>query len=70
MVCGGRLEGAAAACDGMVDDQHDDGADNGDEHAVVDLLRFSGEALGQVRAIFSNCAGLVKSSAEWRRMGL
>ena len=37
--------------------------------AAVDLLQFSGEALGQA-AIFSNCAGLVKSSAEWRRMGL
>lgn len=36
----------------------------------VDLPRFGGEALGQSAAIFSNCAGLVKSSAEWRRMGL
>ena len=36
----------------------------------VDLSRFSGEALGQVMAIFSNCAGLVKSSAEWRLTGL
>ncbi len=35
-----------------------------------DLSRFSGEALGQVTAIFSNCAGLMKSSAEWRRTGL
>ena len=38
--------------------------------AALDLSRFSGEALGQVVATFSNCAGLVKSSAEWRRTGL
>ncbi|WP_277819339.1 hypothetical protein [Pseudoroseomonas vastitatis] len=30
----------------------------------MDLLRFSGEALDQLVAIFSNWAGLVKSSAE------
>jgi hypothetical protein len=36
----------------------------------MDLLRFSGEALDQLAAIFSNWAGLVKSSAEWRRTGL
>ena len=36
----------------------------------LDLPRFCGEALGQVASIFSNCTGLVKSSAEWRRMGL
>jgi transposase-like protein len=38
--------------------------------AKVDLPRFCGEALGQVAAILSNCAGLVKSRAEWRRTGL
>ena len=36
----------------------------------VDLRRFSGEALGQPAACFSNCAGLEKSRAEWRRTGL
>jgi transposase-like protein len=36
----------------------------------VDLLRFGGEALVQLAAILSNWAGLVKSSAEWRRTGL
>ena len=41
-----------------------------DRGVAVDLPRFCGEALGEVAAIFSNCAGLVKSSAEWRRMGL
>jgi hypothetical protein len=37
---------------------------------MLDMLRFSGEALDQLVAIFSNWAGLLKSSAEWRRMGL
>ena len=37
---------------------------------VVDLLRFSGEALFQSAASFSNWAGLVKLSAEWRLTGL
>jgi ribosome-dependent ATPase len=32
--------------------------------AVLDLLRFSGEALGHSAASFSNCTGLVKSRAE------
>jgi hypothetical protein len=36
----------------------------------LDLLQFSGEALDQLAAIFSNWIGLVKSSAEWRRTGL
>jgi hypothetical protein len=36
----------------------------------VDLRRFSREALGHSAAIFSNCAGLVNSRAEWRRTGL
>ena len=36
----------------------------------LDLRRFSGEALGQPAACFSNCAGLEKSRAEWRRTGL
>jgi hypothetical protein len=36
----------------------------------LDLRRFSGEALGQPAACFSNCAGLAKSRAEWRRTGL
>ena len=36
----------------------------------LDLLRFSGEALVQSAAIFSNWFGLVKSSAEWRLTGL
>ena len=36
----------------------------------VDLRRFSGEGLAHSAAIFSNCAGLVKSRAEWRRTGL
>jgi hypothetical protein len=30
----------------------------------LDLLRFSGEALGHSAASFSNCTGLVKSRAE------
>ena len=29
--------------------------------ALLDLLRFSGEALGHSAASFSNCTGLVKS---------
>jgi hypothetical protein len=37
---------------------------------AVDLPRFSGEALDHSAAVFSNCAGLVKSRAEWRRTGL
>ena len=36
----------------------------------LDLRRFSGEALGHSAATFSNCTGLVKSRAEWRRTGL
>jgi transposase-like protein len=36
----------------------------------VDLPQFSGEALDQLAATFSNWAGLMKSSAEWRRTGL
>jgi len=40
------------------------------QEPVLDLLRESGEALGQAAAIFASCAGLVKSSAEWRRTGL
>jgi hypothetical protein len=36
----------------------------------LDLRRFSGEGLAHSAAIFSNCAGLVKSRAEWRRTGL
>jgi transposase len=32
--------------------------------AALDLLRFSGEALGHSAASFSNCTGLVKSRAE------
>jgi len=41
------------------------GAPLGDDGGIE-----AGEALGQVAAIFSNCAGLVKSRAEWRRTGL
>ena len=46
-----------------------------DETSMVDvplmeLRRFSGEALGHLAAVFSNCTGLVKSRAEWRRTGL
>jgi TolB-like protein len=37
---------------------------------MLDLLRFSGEALFQSAASFSNWAGLVKLSAEWRLTGL
>ena len=33
----------------------------------LDLPRFSGEALAHSAAVFSNCAGLVKSRAECRR---
>ena len=40
------------------------------EDIDLDLRRFSGEALGHSAAIFSNCTGLVKSRAEWRRTGL
>ena len=36
----------------------------------LDLPRFSREALGHSATVFSNCAGLVKSRAEWRRTGL
>jgi hypothetical protein len=36
----------------------------------VDLLHFSGEHFGQFTANCSNLAGLMKSSAEWRRTGL
>ena len=36
----------------------------------LELRRFSGEALGHLAAVFSNCTGLVKSRAEWRRTGL
>ena len=36
----------------------------------LDLRRFSGEGLGHSAACFSNCAGLAKSKAEWRRTGL
>ena len=36
----------------------------------VDLRRFSGEGLAHSADHFSNCAGLVKSRAEWRRTGL
>jgi hypothetical protein len=36
----------------------------------LDLPRYSGEGLGHSAAIFSNCTGLVKSRAEWRRTGL
>ena len=36
----------------------------------VGLLQFSGGALRQLMAIFSNLTGLVKPSAEWRRAGL
>jgi hypothetical protein len=36
----------------------------------LELLRFSGEALLQSAASFSNWAGLVKLSAEWRLTGL
>jgi hypothetical protein len=38
--------------------------------AAVDLLQFNGEGLDQLVASFSNWAGLMKSSAEWRRTGL
>ena len=44
--------------------------DPGDALGGLDLRRFSGEALGQPAACFSNCAGLEKSRAEWRRTGL
>ena len=37
---------------------------------AMELLRFSGEALFQSAASFSNWAGLVKLSAEWRLTGL
>ena len=37
---------------------------------ALELRRFSGEALGHLAAVFSNCTGLVKSRAEWRRTGL
>jgi hypothetical protein len=33
----------------------------------MDLHHFSGEHFGQFAASLSNCAGLMKSSAEWRR---
>jgi hypothetical protein len=36
----------------------------------LDLRHFSGEHFGQFTASLSNFAGLVKSSAEWRRTGL
>jgi hypothetical protein len=37
---------------------------------ALDLRHFSGEHFGQFTASLSNFAGLVKSSAEWRRTGL
>ena len=40
------------------------------QNLSLDLVRFNGEVLDQLAAIFSNWAGLVKSSAEWRRTGL
>jgi len=42
----------------------------GEWMVYLDLRRFSGEGLAHSAAIFSNCAGLVKSRAEWRRTGL
>ncbi len=39
-------------------------------NSPLDLLQFSGEALPQLMAIFSNLTGLVEPSAEWRRTGL
>ena len=39
----------------------------GHEYLPLDLRRFSGEEFAHSAAIFSNCAGLVKSRPEWRR---
>ena len=36
----------------------------------LDFRRFSGERLGSYAARLSNCIGLRKPSAEWRRTGL
>lgn len=40
------------------------------QEVILNLRRFSGEALDHSAACFSNCAGLAKSRAEWRRTGL
>ena len=37
---------------------------------LVDLRHFSGERLAGYATRLSNCTGLRKSSAEWRRTGL